>query len=159
MPYFKQNYFQKRTRPKGPRINDRIRAPEVQVINSEGKNLGTLRTEEAIKVAIQEAQFIRKLPALLARLGLQVPNTDKKLEFNLSGVTITGASGGSAEANGFNVTSSNYVPNVETVSKNQVPSGIRTGKASKIQVLSIAQLMAEAIKRISNSTSVSSLFN
>ena len=54
MPYFKQNYFQKRTRPKGPRINDRIRAPEVQVINSEGKNLGTLRTEEAIKVARQE---------------------------------------------------------------------------------------------------------
>ena len=30
---------------------------------------------------------------------------------------------------------------------------------SKIQVLSIAPLMAEAIKRISNSTSVSSLFN
>ena len=54
MPYFKQNYFQKRTKPKGPRINDRIRAPEVQVINSEGKNLGTLRTEEAIKVARQE---------------------------------------------------------------------------------------------------------
>ena len=53
MPYFKQNYFQKRTKPKGPRINDRIRAPEVQVINSEGKNLGTLRTEEAIKVARQ----------------------------------------------------------------------------------------------------------
>ena len=32
-------------------------------------------------------------------------------------------------------------------------------KASKIEVLSIAQLMAEAIKRISNSTSVSGLFN
>ncbi len=32
-------------------------------------------------------------------------------------------------------------------------------KASKIEVLSIAPLMAEAIKRISNSTSVSSLFN
>ena len=32
-------------------------------------------------------------------------------------------------------------------------------KASKIEVLSIAQLMAEAIKRISNSTSVSDLFN
>ena len=32
-------------------------------------------------------------------------------------------------------------------------------KTNKIQVLSIAQLMAEAIKRISNSTSVSSLFN
>ena len=54
MPYFKQNYFQKRTKPKGPRINDRIRASEVQVINSEGKNLGTLRKEEAIKIAKQE---------------------------------------------------------------------------------------------------------
>ena len=32
-------------------------------------------------------------------------------------------------------------------------------KTNKIQVLSISQLMAEAIKRISNSTSVSSLFN
>ena len=30
---------------------------------------------------------------------------------------------------------------------------------SKIEVLSIASLMAEAIKRISNSTSVSDLFN
>ena len=54
MPYFKQNYFQKRTKPKGPRINDRIRAHEVQVINSEGKNLGTLQKEEAIKIAKQE---------------------------------------------------------------------------------------------------------
>ena len=54
MPYFKQNYFQKRTKPKGPRINDRIRAHEVQVINSEGKNLGTLKKEEAIKIAKQE---------------------------------------------------------------------------------------------------------
>ena len=32
-------------------------------------------------------------------------------------------------------------------------------KNSKIEVLSIAPLMAEAIKRISNSTSVSDLFN
>ena len=54
MPKQKQNYFQKRTKPRGPRINDRIRASEVQVINSEGKNLGTLRTEEAIRVAKQE---------------------------------------------------------------------------------------------------------
>ena len=35
----------------------------------------------------------------------------------------------------------------------------RIKSVSKIQVLSIASLMAEAIKRISNSTSVSSLFN
>ena len=43
-----------------------------------------------------------------------------------------------ASSNIFTVTGSNYVPNVETVSKNQVPSGIRTGKASKIQVVSSA---------------------
>ena len=35
----------------------------------------------------------------------------------------------------------------------------RLKKVNKIHVLSIAQLMAEAIKRISNSTSVSDLFN
>jgi len=50
----KQNYFQKRTRPKGPRANERIRANEVQVISSEGKNLGVLLTKEAINVAKQE---------------------------------------------------------------------------------------------------------
>ena len=54
MPYSRQNYFQKRTKPKGPRVNDRIRASEVQVINSEGKNLGTLRLQDAIKAAQQE---------------------------------------------------------------------------------------------------------
>jgi len=50
----KQNYFQKRTRPKGPKANERIRASEVQVISSDGKNLGTLKTQEAINIAKQE---------------------------------------------------------------------------------------------------------
>ena len=54
MAYQKQNYFQKRTRPKGPKANERIRAPEVQVISSDGKNLGTLSTQEAINIAKQE---------------------------------------------------------------------------------------------------------
>ena len=54
MTFHKQNYFQRRTKPKGPRINDRIRALEVQVINSEGKNLGPLAINEAIKIAKQE---------------------------------------------------------------------------------------------------------
>ena len=54
MAFQKQNYFQKRTRPKGPKANERIRAPEVQVISSDGKNLGTLSTQEAIKIAKQE---------------------------------------------------------------------------------------------------------
>ena len=50
----KTNYFQKRTKPRGPRINDRIRSSEVQVINSDGKNLGTIPTKEAIDIAKQE---------------------------------------------------------------------------------------------------------
>ena len=54
MPFHKQNYFQRRTKPKGPRTNEKIRASEVQVINSEGKNLGTLSTKEAIEIAKQE---------------------------------------------------------------------------------------------------------
>jgi len=52
--YQKQNYFQRRTKPRGPRINDRIRAREVQVINSDGKNLGTISTKEAVEIAKQE---------------------------------------------------------------------------------------------------------
>ena len=54
MAFQKQNYFQKRTRPKGPKANERIRAPEVQVISSDGKNLGTLSTQEDINIAKQE---------------------------------------------------------------------------------------------------------
>ena len=54
MPYPKQNYFQRRTRPKGPRANNRIHAPEVQVINSEGKNLGVLQTNRAIELAKEQ---------------------------------------------------------------------------------------------------------
>jgi len=52
--YQKQNYFQKRTRPKGPKANERIRALHVQVIGSDGKNLGTLATQEAISMAREE---------------------------------------------------------------------------------------------------------
>ena len=55
MPFFpKKNYFQQRTRPKGPTINERIRASEVQVISSDGQNLGTLPTRKAIEMAAQE---------------------------------------------------------------------------------------------------------
>ena len=48
---FKQNYFQKRTKEKGPRSNNRISSPEVQVIGSDGDNLGILNTNEAISMA------------------------------------------------------------------------------------------------------------
>jgi translation initiation factor IF-3 len=52
--YPKKNYFQRRTKPKGPRINERIRALEVQVISSDGKNLGILAIKEAIEIAKKE---------------------------------------------------------------------------------------------------------
>tara|TARA_Y100000590_G_scaffold8259_1_gene10346 strand:- start:560 stop:1105 length:546 start_codon:yes stop_codon:yes gene_type:complete len=54
VPFQKHNYFQRRTKPKGPRINERIRASAVQVISNDGKNLGTLNTKEAIEIARQE---------------------------------------------------------------------------------------------------------
>jgi translation initiation factor IF-3 len=50
----KKNYFQRRTKPKGPKANERIRSLQVQVISSDGKNLGTFATQEAINVAKQE---------------------------------------------------------------------------------------------------------
>ena len=49
-----KNYFQKRTKPRGPRTNERIRSPEVQVINSLGQNLGTLSIQKAISIAKEE---------------------------------------------------------------------------------------------------------
>ena len=51
MADFKQNYFQRRTKDRGPRSNNRISSPEVQVIASDGENLGTLSTNEAISIA------------------------------------------------------------------------------------------------------------
>ena len=54
MVFHRQNYFQRKTRPKGPRTNDRIRALEVQVISSDKKNLGTFSLKEAIEMARQE---------------------------------------------------------------------------------------------------------
>ena len=54
MTFNNRNYFHRRTKPRGPKTNERIRSPQVQVINSEGKNLGTLPTQEAINIAKQE---------------------------------------------------------------------------------------------------------
>ena len=51
MADFKQNYFQRRTKDRGPRSNNRISSPEVQVIGSDGENLGVLNTNEAISMA------------------------------------------------------------------------------------------------------------
>ena len=54
MAFQRQNYFQKRTRPKGPRTNERIRALEVQVISSSKQNLGTFSIKEAVEMAQKE---------------------------------------------------------------------------------------------------------
>ena len=54
MAEFKRNYIQKRTRPKGPRSNNRINSPEVQVIGSTGENLGIINTNKAISMAKEE---------------------------------------------------------------------------------------------------------
>ena len=54
MAEFKQNYFQRRTKDRGPKSNNRINSPEVQVIASNGENLGILNTNEAISMAKEE---------------------------------------------------------------------------------------------------------
>ena len=54
MADFKQNYFQRRSKDRGPKSNNRISAPEVQVIGSEGENLGILNTNEAISIAKEQ---------------------------------------------------------------------------------------------------------
>ena len=54
MADFKQNYFQRRTKPKGPRSNNKITSREVQVIARDGENLGTLNLHDAISRAKEE---------------------------------------------------------------------------------------------------------
>ncbi len=51
MADFKRNYFQRRTKPKGPRSNNRIISSDVQVIGSDGQNLGILNLNDAINRA------------------------------------------------------------------------------------------------------------
>ena len=54
MADIKHNYFQRRTKPKGPRSNYRITSSEVQVITNDGENLGVLNLNEAISKASDE---------------------------------------------------------------------------------------------------------
>ena len=54
MSNFKPNYFQRRSKPQGPKANERIRAIDVQVIGSAGNNLGTLPLNKAIELAKSE---------------------------------------------------------------------------------------------------------
>ena len=54
MPKPKTNYFQRRSKPQGPKANERIRALDVQVISSSGNNLGVLPLKKAIETAKEE---------------------------------------------------------------------------------------------------------
>ena len=54
MSSFKPNYFQRRSKPQGPKSNQQIRAIDVQVIGSDGNNLGTLPLNKAIEKAKEE---------------------------------------------------------------------------------------------------------
>tara|TARA_B100000767_G_C19583141_1_gene458188 strand:- start:272 stop:817 length:546 start_codon:yes stop_codon:yes gene_type:complete len=52
---FKPNYFQRRSKPQGPKSNQQIRAIDVQVIGSDGNNLGILSLKKAIEKAKEES--------------------------------------------------------------------------------------------------------
>ena len=54
MSNFKPNYFQRRSRPQGPKSNQQIRAIDVQVIGSDGNNVGILPLKKAIELAKEE---------------------------------------------------------------------------------------------------------
>ena len=54
MSNFKPNYFQRRSKPQGPKSNQQIRAIDVQVIGSDGNNLGILPLKKAIEAAKEE---------------------------------------------------------------------------------------------------------
>ena len=54
MSNFKPNYFHRRNKPQGPRANERIKALDVQVIGSDGGNLGSMPINKAVELAKQE---------------------------------------------------------------------------------------------------------
>ena len=54
MSNFKPNYFQRRSKPQGPKANERIKALDVQVIGSDGNNLGVMQIKQAINLAREE---------------------------------------------------------------------------------------------------------
>tara|TARA_B100000575_G_C23137022_1_gene660778 strand:- start:103 stop:648 length:546 start_codon:yes stop_codon:yes gene_type:complete len=51
----KPNYFQRRSKPQGPKANERIKALDVQVIGSDGGNLGVMQLNRAIQLARDES--------------------------------------------------------------------------------------------------------
>ena len=74
MAEIKKNYFQKKTKDRGPRFNNRISSPEVQVITNNGNNLGILSTNEAIMIAKREGLDSLSTEASLISYGLFLKN-------------------------------------------------------------------------------------
>ena len=72
MADFKQNYFQKRTKARGPRSNNRITSNEVQVIASDGENLGILNLNEAINKAKNEGLDLIEIAPMQNRLSVKL---------------------------------------------------------------------------------------
>ena len=61
MPFHKQNYFQRRTKPKGPKTNERIRASAVEVINLKEIKLRPVTEIHDYNFKIKNAQkFLEK---------------------------------------------------------------------------------------------------
>ena len=60
---FKQNYFQRRTKDRGPRSNNRISSPEVQVIESDGSLSFDTESESTTKV--KALSYTETIPVLL----------------------------------------------------------------------------------------------
>ena len=75
MADFKQNYFQRRTKDRGPRSNNRISSPEVQVIGSDGENLGVISTNEAISMARNQGCLLYTSPSPRDRSSSRMPSS------------------------------------------------------------------------------------
>ena len=89
MAEFKQNYFQRRTKDRGPKSNNRINSPEVQVISSSGENLGILNTNEAIAMAKEEGLDLIEIapnakPPVCKRMDMGKYKYDAQKKANLA---------------------------------------------------------------------------
>ncbi len=61
MSSFKPNYFQRKSKPQGPKANERIRALDVQVIGSDGDNLGAMPLNKAIELTKKEGLELKEI--------------------------------------------------------------------------------------------------
>ena len=59
----KKRFNKRRFQYKGPRRNERIKAPEVRVVNADGKQLGVMKVVEALKLAKQHSLDLVEISA------------------------------------------------------------------------------------------------